>query len=357
MIEKAVRRVINQRYGKRQRTKQQQQQQQNPDDDLPLYTLDNIIDVLRSPLAKQTIKGTNVYEIDGVADGLHVITQALTVGDQLTWAKTCLEKYSTATHTNVLNLKRLEQENISGFPKNITDDQREMLAEIYCKSTLSFASDSEVDDADVNNESSNADRFLWQSSVQENNKLLSFHKMRWASLGYHYDWTSRRYYKDAKSEFPVELLELSQKLASLVGNTLKPEAAIVNFYPLGSTMGGHLDDAEFAMERPIISISLGCPAVFLIGGRTRDIAPTALILRSGDVLVMSRESRHSFHGIPSILPLDSFDSALHSYLLLKEGLGSTDPVEEYLRGGRININVRQVSIDGTWPSQSESRNG
>ena len=45
------------------------------------------------------------------------------------------------------------------------------------------------------------------------------------------------------------------------------------------------------MHKPIISISLGCPAIFLIGGRSRSDPPTPLLVRSGDVIVMARESR------------------------------------------------------------------
>ncbi len=51
------------------------------------------------------------------------------------------------------------------------------------------------------------------------------------------------------------------------------------------------DDAEGAPEQPLVSASVGCDAVFLIGGATRDVPPTALLLRSGDVVVMSGEKR------------------------------------------------------------------
>jgi len=44
-----------------------------------------------------------------------------------------------------------------------------------------------------------------------------------------------------KSEFPAELAKLCVDLAALVGESLEPEAAIVNYYPKGAAMGGHLD--------------------------------------------------------------------------------------------------------------------
>ena len=67
-------------------------------------------------------------------------------------------------------------------------------------------------------------------------------------------------------------------------------------------MCGHLDDAEHCMSEPIVSMSLGCSAIFLLGTRSKTDTPKALLLRSGDVVVMSGESRYCYHGIPAILP-------------------------------------------------------
>jgi hypothetical protein len=59
---------------------------------------------------------------------------------------------------------------------------------------------------------------------------------------------------------------------------------------------GHVDDAEEALECPIVSFSLGQSAVFLMGGPTKDEQPTAILLRSGDAVVMSGGARMCFHG-------------------------------------------------------------
>lgn len=37
----------------------------------------------------------------------------------------------------------------------------------------------------------------------------------------------------------------------------------------GDTLGGHVDDAELDLHQPIVTVSLGCEAVFLAGGLTR----------------------------------------------------------------------------------------
>jgi alkylated DNA repair protein alkB family protein 1 len=61
-----------------------------------------------------------------------------------------------------------------------------------------------------------------------------------------------------------------------------------------------VDDAEHDLSKPIVSISLGCPAVFLLGGETRDTPPTAVLLRSGDAVVLAGESRRWYHGLPRV---------------------------------------------------------
>lgn len=51
----------------------------------------------------------------------------------------------------------------------------------------------------------------------------------------------------------------------------KPDAALINYYRSGDTLGGHLDDVEKDMTKPIVSFSLGCDAIFLLGGQPRII--------------------------------------------------------------------------------------
>lgn len=46
----------------------------------------------------------------------------------------------------------------------------------------------------------------------------------------------------------------------------EPNVALVNYYREGETLGGHKDDAEEDMNAPIVAISLGCDAIFLLGG-------------------------------------------------------------------------------------------
>jgi len=41
---------------------------------------------------------------------------------------------------------------------------------------------------------------------------------------------------------------------------------------------------------------LGCKAIFLLGGKSREDSPLAMFLRSGDVVLMAGEARECFHG-------------------------------------------------------------
>ena len=50
------------------------------------------------------------------------------------------------------------------------------------------------------------------------------------------------------------------------------------------------------------SSSFGQSAIFLIGGQTRQVQPKALLLSSGDIVIMSGDSRLAYHGVPRVLP-------------------------------------------------------
>lgn len=52
--------------------------------------------------------------------------------------------------------------------------------------------------------------------------------------------------------------------------------------------------------------SLGHASVFLVGGTDRDVPPLAIVLRSGDALLMSGEGRRVFHGAHYAVPLRLF---------------------------------------------------
>eukprot|EP01125_Pyxidicula_operculata_P018766 TRINITY_DN6704_c0_g1_i1.p1 TRINITY_DN6704_c0_g1~~TRINITY_DN6704_c0_g1_i1.p1 ORF type:complete len:309 (-),score=37.47 TRINITY_DN6704_c0_g1_i1:11-937(-) len=177
----------------------------------------------------------------------------------------------------------------------------------------------------------------WDSWQQEHVDSL-----RWASLGYHYQWTPRVYDENIRGSFPKELSELVSEFAQVVDQDIDAEAAIINFYPhTKCQMGAHVDDSEDDMTKPIVSVSFGNTVVFLIGGRTREVEPVALFIRSGDVVIMGGESRYSFHAVPRMIM-----GSVPEDILNTEGDSTVPPdwenTKEYISQSRINMNCRQV---------------
>ncbi|XP_074296500.1 DNA N(6)-methyladenine demethylase ALKBH1A-like isoform X2 [Silene latifolia] len=169
-------------------------------------------------------------------------------------------------------------------------------------------------------------------------------KLHWSTLGLQFDWSQRNYNVDLPhNKIPDKLCQLAKKLAvpaMPLGDNFKPEAAIVNYFASGDTLGGHLDDMELDWSKPIVSMSLGCKGIFLLGGKSREDEPLAMFLRSGDVVLMAGEARECFHGVPRI-----FTDAHNSEITALEKHLSTDSDHcflEYIKTSRININIRQV---------------
>lgn len=115
----------------------------------------------------------------------------------------------------------------------------------------------------------------------------------------------------------------------------EPQGGIINFYGEKDSLTAHIDHSEAEAVRPLVSVSLGASAIFLVGGPTRDQAPIALYLRSGDVVLMSGPARRVFHGVPRVM-LGAEIDAQDDQEWVKEGF------HEWASSRRINLNVRQV---------------
>lgn len=76
-----------------------------------------------------------------------------------------------------------------------------------------------------------------------------------------------------------------------------PDGCLINRYEPGARMGLHQDKNESDRSAPIVSVSLGLPAVFLWGGPTRQDKPAKYTLRHGDVVVWGGPTRFTYHGI------------------------------------------------------------
>ena len=79
-----------------------------------------------------------------------------------------------------------------------------------------------------------------------------------------------------------------------------PDACLVNRYEPGTALSLHQDKNERDFTQPIVSVSLGLPAVFLFGGLARSERPLRVALHHGDVVVWGGPSRLRFHGVMAL---------------------------------------------------------
>ena len=76
-----------------------------------------------------------------------------------------------------------------------------------------------------------------------------------------------------------------------------PDACLINRYEPGAKLSLHQDKDELDVTAPIVSVSLGLPAVFLFGGFRRSDPARRLGVRHGDVVVWGGPSRLRYHGV------------------------------------------------------------
>ena len=100
------------------------------------------------------------------------------------------------------------------------------------------------------------------------------------------------------------------------------EACLINWYREGNKMGMHVDRDEQDLGAPIVSISLGDPARYRIGGPQRGGKTHSLKLSSGDIVVLAGDARQCYHGVDKIF----------------YGQSTLVP-----KGGRINLTMRRVN--------------
>jgi alkylated DNA repair protein (DNA oxidative demethylase) len=97
---------------------------------------------------------------------------------------------------------------------------------------------------------------------------------------------------------PPIFLHVAVRAAAAAGfPAFAPDACLVNRYEPGARLSLHQDRNERDFNAPIVSVSLGLPAVFLFGGLRRRERPRKIPLRSGDVAVWGGPARLVFHGV------------------------------------------------------------
>ena len=121
---------------------------------------------------------------------------------------------------------------------------------------------------------------------------------------------------------PPVFLELAQAAGQAGGfSGFAPDACLLNRYQPGARLTLHQDRDERDFGAPIVSVSLGLPAVFLFGGDARTDKRQRVPLQHGDVVVWGGPARLHHHGV----------------LALKDGH------HEVLGSQRLNLTFRRAS--------------
>jgi len=101
---------------------------------------------------------------------------------------------------------------------------------------------------------------------------------------------------------PPAFLDLAQRAAAAAGFAgFEPDVCLINRYRPGAKLSLHQDKDEQDFRAPIVSVSLGLPAVFLFGGMKRSDKPRRIRVESGDVAVWGGPSRLAYHGVAPVV--------------------------------------------------------
>ena len=121
---------------------------------------------------------------------------------------------------------------------------------------------------------------------------------------------------------PPVFLELARSAAQAGGFPgFTPDACLLNRYDPGARLTLHQDKDERDFSAPIVSVSLGLPAIFLFGGDSRKDKQRRVPLQHGDVVVWGGPARLHHHGV----------------LALKEGH------HDLLGAQRLNLTFRRAA--------------
>ncbi len=149
-----------------------------------------------------------------------------------------------------------------------------------------------------------AEQAPFRHMVTPGGHQMSVAMTNWGGVGWVTDRSGYRY--DATDPeagrpwpaMPPSFRELAERAADRAGfSGFSPDACLVNRYQPGARMSLHQDKDEQDFGAPIVSVSLGLPAVFLFGGLKRSDRPRRFRLQHGDVVVWGGPARLVFHGV------------------------------------------------------------
>jgi DNA alkylation damage repair protein AlkB len=128
----------------------------------------------------------------------------------------------------------------------------------------------------------------------------------WNAMTYKYEATRADADGLDVPPLPGDLALLARQVAGSVGFAFDPDVCLMNRYHEDGRLGLHQDrdESRASIEAgiPIVSVSLGDTARFLLGGLHRKDEIRPILLESGDAFVLAGPSRLRYHGVSRILP-------------------------------------------------------
>lgn len=147
-------------------------------------------------------------------------------------------------------------------------------------------------------------RAPWRHLITPGGFRMSVAMTNCGALGWISDATGYRYQStDPQSgepwpPMPEAFAQLASRAAASAGfENFAPDACLINRYEPGARLSLHQDRDERDYGAPIVSVSLGLPAVFLFGGSARGDKTQRVPLVHGDVVVWGGPARLRYHGV------------------------------------------------------------
>lgn len=102
---------------------------------------------------------------------------------------------------------------------------------------------------------------------------------------------------------PAALVAVADAAAIAAGFApFAPDACLIGRYEAGAGLGLHQDRDEGDLAHPIVSVSVGAAASFILGGLRRDAPTRRIRVEDGDIIVWGGVSRLRFHGVAPLRP-------------------------------------------------------
>lgn len=145
----------------------------------------------------------NLYHFNSIP-GLIVIPNPFIAGGQLHWVARCLLEYPCKP--NICNLDAHRERSGDGrlWPK--LEPPESLVSSRVCQAQIGAVEDPEKAQLKLSVERG--------VSVSKESDL---YRLRWVTLGYHYDWNTKEYYKERWSPFPADLGEMATAILRVCG--------------------------------------------------------------------------------------------------------------------------------------------